>query len=106
MEFIVRQLAQHPDTILVRYDCACGCKPNAEYRRGSMDVEHEHCCCGNVHFVGGDARRHLEAYLNERAGQHLDDDVGAYTITELTVSAPWGETVPVAYGLPATPRKH
>lgn len=106
MESIVRQLAQRPDTILVRYDCPCGCKPNAEYRQGSDEVEYEHCCCGNVHFVGKGARARIDAYLAERACQQLDDDLGGYTITELTISAPWGEAVPVAYAIPAAPRKH
>ncbi|MSQ28670.1 MAG: hypothetical protein EXR51_11135 [Dehalococcoidia bacterium] len=106
MEFIVRQLAWRPDTILVRYDCACGCKPNVEYLRGSDSVEHEHCCCGNLHFVGKDARHHLDAYLAGRSQQHLDDDLGGYRVSEVTVDAPWGEAVPVAYALPAVARKH
>ena len=69
MEFIVRKLASRPDTMLVRYDCECGCKPNAEYKQGSDEVGHEHCCCGNVHFLGPNAKEHLEAYLSERKAQ-------------------------------------
>lgn len=106
MEFIVRQLSSRPDTILVRYDCACGCKPNAEYKQGSQEVKYEHCCCGNVHFVGRHAKEHLDAYLAERKTQGMDDDVGGYTRYETEVAAPWGETVPVSYALPLQPRKH
>ena len=108
MEFIVRQLSGQSNTILVRYDCACGCKPNAEYQQGSPEVNFEHCCCGNVHFVGQSARSKLDAYLAERkaAGVQEDIDRGGYTIQETTIIAPWGETVPVAYGLPQHPTEH
>lgn len=106
IEFIVRQLTNQPDTVLVRYNCACGCKPGVRYRKGSTDAGHEHCCCGNVHFVGSQARERMEAYLADRAARHEDDDVGGYTRHELTVSAPWGEAVPVAYALPLMQRKH
>ncbi len=103
MEFIVRQLSSRPDTMLVRYDCACGCKPNAEYKQGSEEVGSEHCCCGNVHFVGPNAREHLETDLSERKAQGMDADRGEYTVSETQVATPWGGTVPVAYGIPATP---
>lgn len=106
MDFIVRQVYGRPDTMLVRYDCICGCKPNAEHRKGTQEVGHEHCCCGNVHFVGPNARAHLEAYLAERAPQHLDDEINGHTLYETEVKAPWGEQIPVAYGLANAPRKH
>lgn len=106
MEFIVRPLSTQSDALLVRYDCACGCKPNAEYRRGSTATEFEHCCCGNLHFVGRDARAAMDAYLARRAAAHEDDDVGGYRCFETSVAAPWGESVPVAYALPNQPRKH
>jgi hypothetical protein len=103
MEFIVRQLSARPDTVLVRYDCACGCKPGAEYRQAGGEVGHEHCCCGNVHFVGPDARRRLETYLAERRSQGMDRARGEYTIQETQITTPWAETVPVAFGRPANP---
>ena len=106
MEFIVRQLSSRQDTMLVRYGCACGCKPNAEYQKGSQEVGYEHCCCGNVHFLGPDAKDRLEAYLSDRRAQGMDDDVGGYTSYESDVVAPWGEAVPLAYALPHTPRAH
>ena len=106
MEFIVRQLSSRPDTMLVRYDCACGCKPNAEYQQGSREVGYEHCCCGNVHFLGPSARQHLEKYLGERKAQGLDDEIGSYTLHETEVSAPWGGTVSLAYALPQIPKPH
>ncbi|MBI4496709.1 MAG: hypothetical protein HY689_02275 [Chloroflexi bacterium] len=106
MEFIVRQLSSRPDTMLVRYDCACGCKPNAEYQQGSQEGGYEHCCCGNVHFLGPQAKAHLETYLADRKAQALDEDVGGYTVYETAVEAPWGGTVPVAYALPHHPKAH
>lgn len=102
MEFIVRQLSSRPDTMLVRYDCACGCKPNAEYKQGSEEVGSEHCCCGNIHFVGPNARAHLETDLSERKAQGMDADRGEYTVSETQVPAPWGGAVPVAYAIPST----
>ena len=104
MDFIVRQLTSRPDTMLVRYDCSCGCKPNAEYRQGTEETGHEHCCCGKVHFVGPEARQALEAYLGERRTRGEDADVGEYTIEETAVADPWGGQVAVAYGIPAHPR--
>ncbi len=106
MEFIVRKLASRPDTMLVRYDCECGCKPNAEYKQGSDEVGHEHCCCGNVHFLGPNAKEHLETYLSERQAKGEDSDVGEYAISETQVDAPWGGTVPVAYAIPSARREH
>lgn len=106
MEFIVRQLSSRPDTVLVRYDCPCGCKPGVEYKQQSEEVGHEHCCCGNVHFVGKDSREHLQAYLDDRKAQGMDEEVGGYTLEDTTVSAPWGETISVTYALPKTPKKH
>lgn len=106
MEFIVRPVSARPDTMIVRYDCECGCKPNARYQQGTQEVGHEHCCCGNVHFVGPEAKERLEAYLSERKSQGMDEDVGGHTIYETQVAAPWGGTVPVAYALPKTPKEH
>ncbi len=106
VNFIVRQLSSRPDFMLVRYDCACCCKPNAEYQKGTQEVGYEHCCCGNVHFLGPEAREHLEAYLDQRKAEGMDDDVGGYTLYDAEVTAPWGGTVPVAYAIPHTPRQH
>ena len=106
MEFIVRQRHNRPEFMLARYDCECGCKPNAEYEKGSQEVGHEHCCCGNLHFLGPEAGKHLEAYLAERDAQGLDDDLGGYAVYETEVTAPWGDQVPLAYALPHTPRAH
>lgn len=108
MEFIVRQLSSRPDTILVRYDCPCGCKPNAEYQQGSQEVNFEHCCCGNIHFVGHAARAKLDAYLSGRKALGMLEDMerGNYAVSETAVDAPWGERVPVAFGIPANPTKH
>ena len=100
MEFIVRQLAARPDTVLVRYDCACGCKPGAEHQQGSHESDHEHCCCGQVHFVGENARGALDAYLADRSTRGEDEDIGGHDIFETEVAAPWGNAIPVAYGLP------
>ena len=105
VDFIVRQVYAQPDTMLVRYDCTCGCKPAAEIRKGSTDSGSEHCCCGHVHFVGPNARKDLDAYLADRATRHLDDDVKGHTIHETEVASPWGNAVPVAYGLANAPRK-
>jgi len=104
MEFIVREMSSKPDTIYVRYDCACGCKPGVEHRRGSSDVEHEQCCCGNVHFVGPEARQELEKYIEERRAE--DEDLGGYTVSEEKLATPWGCSVAVAYAIPAAPRAH
>jgi hypothetical protein len=105
MEFIVRSPANQPDVVEVRYDCACGCKPRARYRRGADEANHEHCCC-IVHFVGAKASDRLDAYLADRATRHEDDDVGGYTRHQASVTAPWGDAVPVAYALPHRLRKH
>ena len=100
MEFSARQLSSRPDTVLVRYDCECGCKPGAEYKQGAEEAGHEHCCCGNVHFAGPGAREQLEAYLADRKGQGMDDERGGYTLHETQVPSPWGDIIPIAYGLP------
>lgn len=52
MVFVVRQLSSRPDTVLIRYDCSCGCKPGVEYRQASNETSHAQCCCGNLHFAG------------------------------------------------------
>lgn len=101
MEFVVRQMTSRPDTVLVRYDCECGCKPNARYQQGSAEVGHEHCCCGNVHFVGPNARAELERYLAERQARGEDAGRGEYTLYETVLDDPWGGKLPVAYGIPA-----
>ncbi len=106
MEFIVRQLAARPDTVLVRYDCACGCKPGAEHQQGSHESDHEHCCCGQVHFVGENARGALDTYLADRSTRGEDEDIGGHDIFETEVATPWGNAVPVAYGVPRRPRQH
>lgn len=36
MDFIVRQIASRPDTMLVRYDCSCSCKPKADVGKYSF----------------------------------------------------------------------
>lgn len=105
LEFIVNQISTEPDTVLVRYDCPCGCKPSAEYERDSQESDFEACCCGNVHFVGPNAEADLEHYLADRKGRGEDADVGEYRIHRVEVQAPWGP-FPVAYGLPAQSRKH
>ncbi|MQF48751.1 hypothetical protein FIM08_02465 [SAR202 cluster bacterium AC-647-N09_OGT_505m] len=106
MEFIVRTPRNNPDEVEVRYDCACGCKPRARYQRGTDEANHEHCCCGQVHFVGARAKEQLEAYLKDRSMQGLDQDLGGYSTNVQQVETPWGEPVPVAYGVPAKPRAH
>jgi hypothetical protein len=94
------------DVAEVRYDCACGCHPNARYQHGAADPAHEHCCCGIVHFAGPGAASSLRAYLDERRKRGDDSDVGPYAIQETTVPAPWGGAVPVAYAIPARLRAH
>lgn len=104
MEFIVREMSSKPGTVYVRYECACGCKPGVEHARNSDEAGYEHCCCGNVHFVGPDARLHLDEYLGGR--QEEDADLGGYAVFETKVPAPWGGDIPVAYALPGKPRAH
>jgi hypothetical protein len=106
LSFVVRSPLNKPDVVEVRYDCACGCKPRARYQRGADDAGHEHCCCGNVHFVGSKAEDRLKGYLEERLAQGQDSDVGGYTTYAVQVTAPWGERVPVAYAIPHRPRTH
>ena len=105
LTFIVNQISTEPDTVLVRYDCPCGCKPSAEYERDSQESDHEHCCCGNVHFVGPNSAADLDSYLADRKSHGEDNDVGEYKILRVEVQAPWGP-IPVTYGLPAQARKH
>ena len=105
MEFVVRSPMNKPDVVEVRYDCDCGCKPRARYQRGTSEAGHEHCCCGRVHFVGVEAPRHLEDYLEQR--QASGEDAGlSYAITVEEVTAPWGEPVPVAFGMPDKLHEH
>lgn len=104
MEFIVREMSSKPGTAYVRYDCACGCKPGVEYARDSRDVRYESCCCGNVHFVGPDARARLDEYVSGRIGE--DEDLGGYTVSETKLPAPWGGDISVAYAVPQKPRAH
>ncbi len=106
MEFIVKTPLNKADVVEVRYDCFCGCKPRAQYQRGADEANFEHCCCGQVHFVGAKAEDRLKAYLAERATTGMDDDVGGYTLHAQQVKAPWGEPVAVAYAVPHHPRKH
>ena len=105
MEFIVRSPKNKPDVVEVRYDCDCGCKPRARYTRGTDEANHEHCCCGIVHFVGAHAEEKLATYLQERRASGEDADL-TYDLHAETVEAPWGEPVDVAYGLPEEPREH
>ncbi len=104
MEFIVRKMSSKPGAAYVRYDCPCGCKPGVEYTRDRSEAEHEHCCCGNVHFVGPNARTQLEEYLRGREAE--DADLGGYAVSETNVPAPWGGDIAVAYALPSKPRSH
>ena len=105
MDFMVRTPLNRPDTVEVRYDCECGCKPRARYLRGSAESGHEHCCCGLVHFVGVQAGAHLATYLEDRRSQGLDSDV-TYSVHSQSVQAPWGDPVSIAYALPDHPREH
>ena len=104
MEFIVKEMASKPGTIYVRYDCACGCKPGVEHQRGSSEVAHEGCCCGNLHFVGPGARQELERHIQAR--REGDTELGGYTVSEEELETPWGYFVSVAYATPAKPRAH
>lgn len=104
MEFIVREMTSKPGTVYVRYDCACGCKPGVEHSRESAEAGYEHCCCGNVHFVGPEARRRLEDYLSNRREE--DADLGGYEVFEQQLAVPGGGAVDVAYAVPQKPRAH
>ena len=97
MEFVTRILRNSPDTLEVRYNCDCGCKPRARYRQGTDEAGNEHCCCGRVHFVGAQADKHLDAYIKERLSS--GEDTRNYAITTYQVEAPWGP-VAVAFGEP------
>ncbi len=87
------------EQMAVTYSCDCGCTPSADYRQGSGEAGHEHCCCGKVHFAGHGAVEQMEAYLTDRRQQGLDDGL-EYVSTQTEVKAPWGEKVSVAYALP------
>ncbi len=104
MEFVVRTPMNKTDVVEVRYDCSCGCKPRARYQRGTDEAGHEHCCCGNVHFVGAQAESRLKTYLQERQAE--GQEVGGYTFHAKNVTAPWGEVVAIAYALPNIPKAH
>ena len=100
MDYVVRSPMNQPDVVEVRYDCPCGCKPRTRYERGSDEAGHEQCCCGRIHFVGTDALQKLETYIQqERNGE-------AYSLTLDRVTAPWGDEIPVAFGLPQEPHHH
>ncbi len=104
LNFIVAALS--PSEVLVRYDCPCGCKPSTEFEQGSQESEFEACCCGNVHFVGPNARADLDTYLAGRRAAGLDAELGGYEIYEEQLAVPWGGTLALSYGLPHQSRKH
>lgn len=105
MKFIVRALPNRPGTLEARYDCACGCKPRARYEKGTSEAGHEHCCCGNVHFVGSDATQKLQAYLADR--QIKGEDAGLiYAIERGQLQAPWGQPVDWAFAVPNRQGEH
>lgn len=105
MEFVVRALPNRPNTLEARYDCACGCKPRARYEKGTADAGHEHCCCGNVHFVGSEAEHKMQAYLAERKTK--GEDVGlSYSVERGQLQAPWGQPVEWAFAVPNKHSKH
>lgn len=106
LQFVVRTPSNKPDLTEVRYDCPCGCKPRARFKKGTDEVGHEHCCCGIVHFAGEGAESHLKAYLAERAAQGMDKEVEGYQFKTIDMNAPWGEKVPVAYAVPNISKKH
>ncbi len=87
MAFVVRSPRNNPDVAEVRYDCECGCKPRARFEKGTDDAGHEHCCCGQVHFVGAHADARLKEYLDDRATRNEDADVGVYTFHTQAVDA-------------------
>ena len=105
MEFTVHTSKYQKDTIEVRYNCDCGCKPRVKHQRGQDTADYEHCCCGRIHFVGIDATTHLTTYLEERRNQGEDTDL-TYDLGSKTVATPWGEPILVAYAVPDNPRKH
>ena len=105
MEYVVRSPMNRPDVVEVRYDCECGCKPRAKYQQGTTDASYEQCCCGRVHFLGIEARSRLETYLEERRSRGEIEGM-SYTLTVEEVTAPWGQSVPVAFGVPDKPHKH
>ena len=106
LTFIVRTPSNKPELADVRYDCPCGCKPHARFKKGTSEVGHEHCCCGRVHFAGEGAEVHLKQYLAERDSQGIDKDVEGYQITSLNMDAPWGGKVEIAYAIPNVLKKH
>ena len=99
MDYMVRSPLNKPDVVEVRYDCDCGCKPRARYQRGIAKAGHDHCCCGQAHFVGQQALHQMEAYLEQRCAS--GEDVGLnYVITVDEVNAPWGELIPIIVAVP------
>ena len=78
----------------------------ARYQREADEAGHEHCCCGQVHFVGTRAEELLKAYLDDRSAQGLDAEVGGYSFHVQQVEPPWGGSVPVAYAVPTIPKPH
>ena len=46
------------------------------------------------------AEERLKTYLDKRPAVGLDEEVVGYSIFTHQVEAPWGEPVPVAYGVP------
>lgn len=100
IKFKVRHDKKLKDVAEVTYECACGCHPNARYTKGSTESGHEHCCCGIVHFAGADAASQLRVYLDERRTQGIDAPDLQYEVEHVTVNAPWGERLSVAYASP------
>ncbi len=106
LKFVVRTPSNKPDLTEVRYDCPCGCKPRARFKKGTNEVGHEHCCCGIVHFAGDSAETHLKAYLADRVAKGMDKEREGFQVKTLDMDAPWGERIPVAYAVPNIPSKH
>ena len=105
MEFTVHTSKYQKDTIEVRYDCDCGCKPRAKYQREQETAAYEHCCCGRIHFVGVGAETYLSTYLENRRNQG-EDTALVYELASKLMDTPWGEPVQVAYAIPDNPKKH
>lgn len=103
MKFSARVPKDKPEVVEVSYNCECGCKPRARYERDTTESGHQQCCCGQLHFVGGEATQHLKAYVAEK--QATGQDTRHYTLYEEDVKAPWGK-VPVAFGVPDQLTEH
>ncbi|MSQ32579.1 MAG: hypothetical protein EXR59_05055 [Dehalococcoidia bacterium] len=106
LKFVVRTPSNKPDLTEVRYDCPCGCKPRARFKKGTNEVGHEHCCCGIVHFAGDSAETHLKSYLDERSAQGMDKEVEGYQFKTLDMDSPEGAKVAIAYAVPNISKKH